>query len=90
METLPNRRHSLEGETYEGARLRMVYTIARKLYRCPGCHLSVEIGDGHTLVHYLSADPAYYQHWHRTCAAELIRQLKTRRVVPANQQRFRR
>jgi hypothetical protein len=84
MDNLPNRRQDLEGETYEGASLRLVYTVARNLYRCPGCHESVQIGAAHTLVHHLSADPPFYQHWHRECAAtDLVRQLKTSRAVRA-------
>jgi hypothetical protein len=83
MENLPNRRQSIEGTTYDGTRLRFVYTIARKLYRCPGCHGSVEIGAGHTLVQYLSAEPAWYQHWHSRCTGGLIHELKSSRVVQA-------
>jgi hypothetical protein len=84
VENLPNRRESIEGETFDGMSLRLVHTIARKLYRCPGCHGSVEIGSAHTLVHYLSAEPPFYQHWHEGCAAtELVRELKTSKVVRA-------
>ena len=84
MANLPSRRQDLEGETYDGVTLRLVYTVARNLYRCPGCHESVQIGAAHTLVHHLSADPPFYQHWHRECAArDLVRQLKTSRAVRA-------
>jgi hypothetical protein len=83
VEKLPNRRQSLEGETYDGDTIRLSHTIARKLYRCPGCKQSVEIGSSHILVRYLSPDPAFYQHWHRECAVrDVMRQLKTRRVIP--------
>ena len=85
MKNLPTRRESIEGQTYDGARLRLVHTIARKLYRCPSCHGSVDIGSAHTLVQFLSEDPPFHQHWHRSCAAdELLREFKTRRVVRAS------
>jgi hypothetical protein len=85
VENLPNRRQSIEGETYDGAAVRLAYTIARKLYRCPGCRESVEIGTAHTLVQYLSSDPPFHQHWHRQCAvSSVVRELKTSRVVSAN------
>ncbi len=84
MDELPNRRQSVEGETFDGASLRLSYSIAKKLYRCPGCHTSVDIGSAHTLVQFLSADPRFHQHWHAACArTQLLRELKTRRVVPA-------
>ncbi|MDP9226722.1 MAG: hypothetical protein M3P18_23355 [Actinomycetota bacterium] len=82
---LPNRRQSVEGETFDGATLRFSYSIARKLYRCPGCHSSVDIGSAHIVVQFRSADPRYHQHWHERCVeARLMRELKTRRVVPAS------
>lgn len=85
MDRAPNRRQSLEGVTFDGASLRLVYTIARKLYRCPGCSQAIEIGSAHTLVQYLSSQPRRHQHWHRECAArQVTRELKTRRVVQAN------
>jgi hypothetical protein len=85
MDNTPNRRQSVEGETYDGAFIRLTYTIARKLYRCPGCRTSVEIGTAHTLVQHPSADPPWHQHWHRECAArDLVHELKTSRVVQAN------
>jgi hypothetical protein len=85
VEKVPNRRQSLQGETFDGEIVRLAYTIARKLYRCPGCHESVDIGSEHTLVRYLSADPPFHQHWHRQCAlSALVPELKSSRVVPAN------
>jgi hypothetical protein len=81
---LPNRRQSVEGETLDGDQVRLAHTIARKLYRCPGCGDSIEIGSAHTLVQYLAAESAFHQHWHRGCAArEVLRDLKRSRVVPA-------
>ena len=85
MENLPNRRESIEGETFDGAKLRLVHTIARKLYRCPGCHESVDIGAAHILVQYLSAEPPFHQHWHESCATdEVVRELRSTRVVRAS------
>jgi hypothetical protein len=85
MDNAPNRRQALEGETYDGVFVRLKYTVARKLYRCPGCGTSVEIGSAHTLVQYPTAEPPWHQHWHRECAVTaFVRQLKTSRVVQAN------
>jgi hypothetical protein len=85
VENIPNRRQSLQGETFDGATVRFAYTIAKKLYRCPGCRLSVEIGAEHILVQYLSADPPFHQHWHRQCAlTELVPELKISRVIPSS------
>ena len=85
MDQPPNRRLSVEGETFDGDQVRLVYTIARKLYRCPACRGSIEIGAAHTLVQYLSADPPFHQHWHRECAARGVqRELRRSRVVPGS------
>ena len=85
MENVPNRRQSIEGETYDGDAVRLAFTIARKLYRCPGCRESVEIGTAHILVQYLSSDPPFHQHWHSHCAmSSVVRELKMSRVVRAN------
>ena len=41
---LPDTRHSLRGLTDEGDEAWLIRDIARKLYRCPGCHGAIEIG----------------------------------------------
>lgn len=82
---LPDRRRSLQGETFEGERLRLSFSIAKKLYVCPGCRQPIGIGSSHTFVTYLDADPAWdHEHWHSACATQrLIRSLAEYTVVPA-------
>ena len=50
---LPDTRHSLRGLTGEGDEAWLIRDIARKLYRCPGCHAAIEIGTEHVVVHYV-------------------------------------
>lgn len=85
VELLPNRRQSLQGETYEGERLRLSFSIAKKLYLCPGCKNPIGVGAAHTFVAYLDADPPWdHEHWHADCARHrLIRALASSRPVPA-------
>ncbi|MFP5299355.1 MAG: hypothetical protein ACLGHL_10250 [Actinomycetota bacterium] len=82
---LPNRRQSLQGETYEGERLRLSFSIAKKLYVCPACREPIGVGASHTFVAYLDADPPWdHEHWHTDCAHnKLIRSLATSWPVPA-------
>ena len=44
----PSIRWSLRGLTEEGDEAWLIRGIARKLYRCPGCHGDIEVGDEHT------------------------------------------
>lgn len=85
MQGLPNRRMSVQGETFEGDRLRLSLSVAKKLYRCPGCKQSLGIGTDHVFVAYLDADPPYdHEHWHSECAAsKLIRNLSNSTSIPA-------
>jgi hypothetical protein len=77
---LPDRRRSVEGETFEGDRLRLSFDIARKLYRCPGCRGLIDVGAAHVYVHYLDADPPWdHEHWHSGCASQKLLRLMTER-----------
>ena len=70
---LPDSRHSLRGLTDEGDEAWLIRDIARKLYRCPGCHGAIEIGDEHVVVHYVRrAGGSDHHHWHRRCAEEIL------------------
>lgn len=42
---LPDSRQSLLGITAEGDEAWLIRGITRKLYRCPGCHGEIGIGD---------------------------------------------
>ena len=53
MTELPDSRHSVRGLDSEGNEAWLIRGIASKLYRCPGCHGEVEIGDEHVIVHYV-------------------------------------
>jgi hypothetical protein len=89
---LPDTRHSLAGLTDEGDEAWLIRDIARKLYRCPGCHGDVEIGADHVVVHYVRrAGGSDHHHWHRACAeAILVPELRrVRRVSAAESDRAR-
>jgi hypothetical protein len=72
-EGLPDRRTSLRGLTADGDEAWLIRGIAQKLYRCPGCHGAIEIGDDHVIVQYVRrAGGTDHHHWHRRCAEELL------------------
>ena len=72
-EGLPDRRTSLRGLTADGDEAWLIRGIAQKLYRCPGCHGAIEIGDEHVIVQYVRrAGGTDHHHWHRRCAEELL------------------
>jgi hypothetical protein len=85
LDGLPDSRHSLRGLTAEGDEAWLIRDIARKLYRCPGCHGEVEIGADHMVVHYVRRlGGSDHHHWHRRCAEEtLIPELRNMRRVSA-------
>ena len=53
---LPSRRRKIVGETYEGERLELELSVAKKLYRCPACRGYIGIGQEHVFVRYPDAD----------------------------------
>jgi hypothetical protein len=70
---LPNKRWSLRGTTEEGDEAWLIRGVARKLYRCPGCHGDIPIGTEHTVVQYVfKLGGTEHHHWHRRCAEELL------------------
>lgn len=85
MTSLPSRRLSIEGRTYEGERLRLSLSVAKKLYRCPGCGRPIGIGTEHVFVSYLDADPPFdHEHWHGSCSEDrLVRAFASTTTVPA-------
>ena len=82
----PSMRWSLKGVTDEGDEAWLIRGIARKLYRCPGCHGDVEVGSEHTVVQYVRRlGGTDHHHWHRSCAEELlIPELGGLKRVPAS------
>jgi hypothetical protein len=82
---LPDRRTSLRGLADEGDEAWLIRGIAQKLYRCPGCHGAIEIGDEHVIVQYVRrAGGTDHHHWHRRCAEDLlIGELRGLTRVPA-------
>jgi hypothetical protein len=80
----PSMRWSLRGVTEEGDEAWLIRGIARKLYRCPGCHGEIEVGDEHTVVQFVRRlGGTDHHHWHRVCAEEiLIPELGDLRRVP--------
>lgn len=78
-------RWSLQGVTEEGDEAWLIRGIARKLYRCPGCHGEIEVGDEHTIVQFVRrVGGTDHHHWHRRCAEELLMpELANLKRVPA-------
>jgi hypothetical protein len=73
MTELPDSRHSLRGLDAEGHEAWLIRGIAGKLYRCPGCHETVEIGEEHVIVHFVRrAGGSDHHHWHTRCVSELL------------------
>jgi hypothetical protein len=83
----PSMRWSLQGITEEGDEAWLIRGIARKLYRCPGCHGDIDVGAEHTIVQYVHRlGGTEHHHWHRRCAEEiLIPELWELRRVPAGE-----
>lgn len=80
---LPTRRSALAAVDLDGRGVVLEFTIGHKLYRCPGCGSSIEVGAEHVLVKLAPpGERPYHQHWHRQCTAGLRRQLRRPRVVP--------
>ena len=72
-EGLPDSRTSLHGLTDEGDEAWLIRGIAGKLYRCPGRHGEVAIGDDHVIVQYVRRlGGTDHHHGHRRCAQELL------------------
>jgi len=82
---LPSRRSKIVGETYEGERLELELSVAKKLYRCPACRGYIGIGQEHVFVRYPEAEAAWdHEHWHRDCVeSKLLRSLAGSREVAA-------
>jgi hypothetical protein len=69
----PSRRRGLAGTDLDGRRGELTVTVAKKLYRCPGCRAFIDVGTEHVLIRYVGAEEARHQHWHRGCASEFAR-----------------
>jgi hypothetical protein len=86
-EDLPDSRSSLVGVGDEGEEVVLIRSVARKLYRCPGCRGEVPIGSEHIVVR--RSHPAReirHTHWHRTCVDDQLRYgLRQLRPIPAAQ-----
>ena len=90
MPELPDSRNSLRGLDSEGHEAWLIRGIAAKLYRCPGCHGTIEIGDEHVIVHYVRRlGGSDYHHWHSRCVSELLMpELRNVRRVRASETRM--
>jgi hypothetical protein len=74
---LPNRRYNLRGIDFDGNEVEMVFSISKKLYRCPGCGGSIPIGAEHVLVRITEPERStYHQHWHRGCVQGMKRTMR--------------
>ena len=70
---LPDTRWSLKGYSDEGDEVWLIRAISRKLYRCPGCHGEIGIGDDHVVVQFVHRlGGTEHHHWHRRCAEEIL------------------
>jgi hypothetical protein len=83
----PSKRWSLRGINEEGDETWLIRGISRKLYRCPGCHGEIPVGEEHTIVQYVRRlGGTDHHHWHRRCAEEiLIPELGNLKRVPASE-----
>lgn len=84
---LPDRRSCVRGEWNGGGVVWMVASVARKLYRCPGCEASIPPGAEHVYVHeYRTAWD--HHHWHFRCVEVILYpELRRFRVLPAREAR---
>ncbi|HEX5525936.1 MAG TPA: hypothetical protein VFX44_01920 [Solirubrobacterales bacterium] len=83
----PSKRWSLFGVDEEGNEVWLIRGIARKRYRCPGCHGDIPVGEEHTVVQYIRRlGGTDHHHWHRRCAEELlVPELGGLKKVPASE-----
>src|ERR1700749_3521445 len=83
----PSMRWSLQGVTEEGDEAWLIRGIARKLYRCPGCHGEIEVGDEHTVVQFVRRlSGAAHPHRPRRGPEEiLVGELTDLKRVPAGE-----
>lgn len=65
------RRRSLTATDLDGEPVMLSLVVAKKLYRCPGCGKGIEVGNEHVLVRHVAL--SRHQHWHQTCAADMVR-----------------
>lgn len=86
---LPDTRRSLRGTDPDGDEVWLIRSISQKLYHCPGCHGSIEIGADHVVVQYVHrGGGTTHHHWHRRCTSEiLISQLRGLGPVAASESR---
>jgi hypothetical protein len=86
-EGLPSIRWSLTGIDEAGDETWLIRGISRKLYRCPGCHGEIPVGEEHTIVQYVRRlGGTDHHHWHRRCAEELlVPELGSLKRVPASE-----
>jgi hypothetical protein len=76
------RRRSLTATDLDGGPVMLSLVVAKKLYRCPGCGKSIEVGSDHVLVRHEAL--SRHQHWHQSCAADMARrELRDLREVAA-------
>jgi hypothetical protein len=69
---LPTRRQSLSGIDLDGNAVILSASVAKKLYRCPGCRGYIDVGSEHVLITYPSGEESWHQHWHRGCASQFV------------------
>jgi hypothetical protein len=93
---LPSRRRALTGTDLDGHRVALTVTVAKKLYRCPGCRTYIDVGMEHVLIRYEGKEEAWHQHWHRACASTFakrelnaLREAEPRDRAPSRGQRRR-
>ena len=76
MVDMPTRRTSISGTDLDGRPVKLSVGISRKLYRCPGCRESIEIGREHVIVEREEeSGRSFHQHWHTDCARVIAREV---------------
>jgi hypothetical protein len=80
MARLPTRKQPVEGQDLDGNDVVLAVGVSRRLYRCPSCRNSLQIGEEHVIVRRREeGGRGYHQHWHTSCATELAREIEITR-----------
>lgn len=74
LEDLPDRKHAIKAFKKDSNSEMLIRTaVSSKLYFCPGCKNTVDIGSMHTLVVYINRNAhETHGHWHFDCMHQMV------------------